>query len=303
MYCAGEAAEVPKSLPALASYMQHPGNMSFIATQDGTEIYYTDWGTGAPVVLIHGWPLNGDMWEKQATFLAEHGLRVINYDRRGFGRSGQPWTGYDYDTFAGDLSSLMGELDLHGATLVGFSMGGGEVVRYLSRYGASRVKQAVLISAVTPYLLKTADNPEGVDASVFEQIEENIRQDRPAFLKNFALKFYGRTALKHTVSEADLDWNQSLALTGSLRSTLAAAKAWSATDFREDMKRITVPVRIIHGTGDATVPIDVSARRSVKILSNAALTEYDGEPHGLFLTAADRLNAELLEFIGATRAS
>ncbi len=272
--------------------------MPFVTTQDGTEIYYRDWGAGAPVVLIHGWPLNGNMWEKQATFLAEHGLRVITYDRRGYGRSGQPWNGYDYDTFAADLNSLMEKLDLREATLAGFSMGGGEVVRYLSRYGTSRVSKAVLISAVTPYLLKTDDNPEGVDPKVFAGIEENIRQDRPAFLQEFGPKFYGRTVLKHTVSEADLEWTQSMAFTGSLRSTLAAAKAWSTTDFREEMKRITVPVLVIHGTGDSTVPIDAAGRQSAKILPNATLSEYDGEPHGLFLTAADRLNGELLEFIG-----
>lgn len=166
------------------------------------------------------------MWEKQATVLAESGLRVINYDRRGYGRSGQPWNGYDYDTFAGDLNSLIEKLDLRGAALVGFSMGGGEVVRYLSRYGTGRVTKAVLISAVTPYLLKTADNPEGVDPTIFAEIEENIRKDRPAFLKDFGPKFYGRTMLQHTVSEADLEWTQEMALTGSLRSTLAAAEAW-----------------------------------------------------------------------------
>lgn len=275
--------------------------MPYITSHDGTELFCRDWGTGKPVVLIHGWPLNGDMWEKQATFLAEHGLRVITYDRRGFGRSGQPWTGYDYDTFAADLHAVMEELDLSNATLVGFSMGGGEVVRYLSRYGASRVSSAVLIGAVTPYLMKTSDNPEGVDPKVFEEIEHNIRKDRPAFLKTFGPQFYGRTTLSHTVSEAVLEWTQSMAFTGSLRATLAAAKAWSMTDFRAEMHRISVPVRIIHGTGDATVPIDVSGRKSAKLLPNATLSEYEGEPHGLFLTSADRLNTELLEFIGGTR--
>lgn len=271
--------------------------MSFLTSADGTEIYYTDWGKGKPVVLIHGWPLSGEMWEKQATHLAEKGLRAIKYDRRGFGRSGQPWTGYDYGTFADDLNALMQELDLHDATLVGFSMGGGEVVRYLSRHGANRVSKAVLVASVTPFLLRTADNPEGVDGEVFEGIAAKIRQDRPAFLKDFANAFYGRTLLNHTVSDAVLEWNQGLALAGSLRATLAAATAWATTDFRQEMARISVPVRIIHGTADATVPIDVSARKSVKILPNATLSEYEGEPHGLFLTAADRLNAELLEFI------
>lgn len=271
--------------------------MAYITTKDGVELFYRDWGTGTPVVLIHGWPLSGDMWEKQATFLAENGLRVVNYDRRGFGRSGQPWNGYDYDTLATDLNAVMEALDLQGATLVGFSMGGGEVVRYLSRYGSSRVSKAVLISAVPPYLYKGPDNPDGVDPKIFEQNEKQMREDRPAFLKEFGPKFFGRTTLKHTVSEPVLEWSQEMALQGSLRATLAAAKAWSTTDFREEMKSITTPVLIIQGTGDATVPIDASGRRSAKILPNASLSEYDGEPHGLFLTAADRLNAELLQFI------
>jgi pimeloyl-ACP methyl ester carboxylesterase len=241
------------------------------------------------------------MWDKQSNFLAEHGVRVIKYDRRGYGRSGQPWSGYDYDTFAADLNAVLEKLEVRGATLVGFSMGGGEVVRYLSRYGTSRVVKAVLVSSVTPYLLKDSSNPDGVDPKVFADIEENIRKDRPAFLEDFGPKFYGRTTLKHTVSQAELEWTQALAFTGSLRSTLAAAKAWSTTDFREDMKRISVPVRIIHGTADSTVPIDSAGRQSAKLLPNATLNEYDGEPHGLYLTAADRLNAELLEFIGGSR--
>ncbi len=274
--------------------------MAYVTAKDGTEIFYKDWGTGAPVVLIHGWPVHGDMWEKQATFLSEHGLRTIVYDRRGFGRSGQPWSGYDYDTMAADLHALMEKLDLRGATLVGFSMGGGEVVRYLSRYGSRRVAKAVLVAAVTPFLLKTGDNPDGVDAKVFEGIEQEIRKDRPAFLKEFGPKFFGRTALKHTVSEAVLEWTQTMALTGSLRSTLETAKSWATTDFRQEMKGITIPTLVIHGTSDATVPIDVSGRRAAKLLPNARLSEYDGEPHGLFLTAADRLNEELLQFISGT---
>jgi len=275
--------------------------MPYLETDDGVELYYRDWGTGAPVVLIHGWPVNNEMWEQQANFLAESGLRVITYDRRGFGRSDQPWNGYDYDTFARDLNTVMEELELEDATLVGFSMGGGEVVRYLSEYGSTRVARAVLVAAVTPFLLKTPDNPEGIDEQVFDGIAEQIRKDRPAFLKDFGAKFFGRTTLKHTVLTEVLDWNQGLALTGSPRSTLAAAQAWSTTDFREEMKAITIPVLVIHGTSDATVPIEASGRRSAKLLPNATLIEYDGEPHGLFLTAADRLNKDLLDFIGGER--
>ncbi len=274
--------------------------MAYITTQDGTELFCRDWGAGKPVVLIHGWPLSGDMWEHQANYLAEHGCRVINYDRRGFGRSGQPWNGFDYDTFASDLSDVMEAFEIRNATLVGSSMGGGEVVRYLSRYGASRVSGAVLMSAVTPFLLKTDDNPDGVDAKTFTDIEEQLRKDRPAFLKDFGPKFYGRSMVNHTVSDADLEWTQTMALQGSLRATIAAAKAWSTTDFRSDMAAITVPVRVIHGTSDHTIPIDVSGRRSAKMLSNVTVTEYNGEPHGLFLTAKDRLNEELLAFAGGS---
>jgi pimeloyl-ACP methyl ester carboxylesterase len=271
--------------------------MAHIQTPDATKIYYSDWGEGKPVVLIHGWPLNCDMWEKQATFLAENGVRVITYDRRGFGQSSQTWEGYNYDTFAADLNALMEELDLQGATFVGFSMGGGEVVRYFSRYGSERVAKVVLVAAVTPYLLKTDHNPDGIDPQIFADIETNIRKDRFDFLKSFGAKFYGRTMISHTVSDAVLDWTFSMALTASLHSTLAAAAAWSATDFRREMAEIDVPVLVIHGSGDSIVPLDVSAIRSAALLPNAKLSVYDGEPHGLIITAADRLNTELLAFV------
>ncbi|MBE7158656.1 MAG: alpha/beta hydrolase, partial [Rhodospirillales bacterium] len=230
--------------------------MAYVIAQDGTEIFYRDLGTGKPVVLIHGWPLSGDPWDKQTNFLVEHGLRVIAYDRRGFGRSGQTASGYDYDTLAADLHILLEKLGVSDATLVGFSMGGGEVVRYLTRYGTSRVSRAVLVSAVTPYLTKDDSNPDGVDPKTFEDIEQQLRKDRFAFLKDFGPKFYGRSVVHHNVSDPELDWTQSMASTGSLRSTLQTAHSWSTTDFREEMKRITVPVLIIHGTSDHTVPID-----------------------------------------------
>jgi pimeloyl-ACP methyl ester carboxylesterase len=274
--------------------------MPYITTEDDVDIYFRDWGTGTPVVLIHGWPLNGDMWERQANFLVENGYRVITYDRRGFGRSEQPSDGYDYDTLAADLNELIEELDLQEAVLVGFSMGGGEVIRYLSNFGAKRVSKAVLVSAIPPYLLKTADNPEGVDPEVFDKIGQQLREDRADFLKSFGPKFYGRGVLNHTVSEAVLEWTLSIAFTSTLRPTLATAVSWSTTDFREEMRGVQVPVLIIQGTGDSTVPIDASGRRSVQILPNADIIEYEDEPHGLFITASDRLNSDLLEFLGGT---
>ena len=239
------------------------------------------------------------MWEHQATFLVEHGLRVIAYDRRGFGRSSQPWNGYDYSTLASDLDALFEKLQLRSATLVGFSMGGGEVIRYLSHFGAARVSKAVLVAAVPPYLLKTDDNPTGIPAQVFEGLEEQIRKDRAQALYDLWPKYYARTAFRHTVSEPVIEWTQSMALMGSLRATLAAAKAWSTTDFRAEMAGITVPMLVIHGTGDETVPIAISGHRSAALLPNATLSEYDGEPHGLVLTASARLNEDLLRFITA----
>ncbi len=271
--------------------------MPYVKALDETDLYYRDWGFGLPVGLIHGWQLNGDMWERQAEFLAAHGLRVITYDRRGFGRSGQSWSGYDYDTFASDLNQVMEYLNLQEAVLVGFSMGGGEVARYVGRYGTRRVSKTVLMGFITPFLLKTDDNPDGIDAEMFEEIEESIREDRPAFLKDFAQKFYGRSVLSHPVSDSILDWTQIMALTSTLRPTLAAANAWSSTDFRDDLGAITVPTLVIHGTSDATVPIEKSAQLTVNLLPNGVLSEYGGEPHGRFITASDRLNEELLAFI------
>jgi non-heme chloroperoxidase len=271
--------------------------MPYVKAKDGTEIYYYDWGTGAPVVLIHGWPLTSASWEYQARVLAESGFRVIAYDRRGFGRSDWPFGGYDYDTLAADLSVLLETLNLKSATLVGFSMGGGEVARYLGTYGAARIAKAVLIAAVTPFLLKTTDNPEGVDEEVFEGIIESLKKDRAAFLHQLWPKFYGRTLVHHTVSEAFLEATQSMAMTASPKATVDLVRAWSGTDFRGDLARFTVPTLVVHGTGDATVPIDISGRRAAAQIPNAELLEYEGAPHGLTATAPDRLNEDLLEFL------
>jgi non-heme chloroperoxidase len=270
--------------------------MPYITTQDGTAIYYKDWGTGMPVILIHGWPVNADMWEHQACYLTDNGFRVISYDRRGFGRSSQPGGGYDYDTMTSDLSALVDALGLHQVALVGFSMGGGEVARFVAKY-PSKVSKAVFVSSVTPYLMKTDDNPDGVDHTVFDGILDNLKKDRPAFLEDFSQKFFGRTMIKHTVSEPTLAWNQGMALMASPLATVATAKSWAGTDFRSDLSSFRVPTLFIHGTSDNTVPIDVSARRAVKLVPGAELLEYDGEPHGLYLTAKDRLNQDLLNFL------
>ena len=271
--------------------------MPHVKAQDGTELYYYDWGTGAPVILIHGWPLTSASWEYQASFLAENGFRVIAYDRRGFGRSGWPFAGYDYDTLAGDLSTLIETLDLKGAALVGFSMGGGEVARYLGKYGSSRIAKAVFISAVTPFLLQTDNNPEGVDKSVFDGMVDGLKKDRAAFLEAFWPKFYGRSLVHHTVSEPFLEFTQEMAMTASPKATIDLVRAWSETDFRSDLAGITVPTLVVHGTGDATVPIDVSGRRTAAMVRNAELLEYDGAPHGLIATMPDALNKDLLSFL------
>ncbi len=271
--------------------------MPFIAAHDGTRLFYNDWGSGPPVVLIHGWPLNSDMWSDQATFLAENGFRVIVYDRRGFGRSDQPWNGYDYDTLASDLAAIVDGLDLNGVSLVGFSMGGGEVARYLGMVGGARVSRAALISAVTPYLLQTSDNPSGVPQSTFDEILEGLKQDRPHFLATFAKTFYGSGMLTSKVSQETLQWSLTMAMQGSLRATIECAKAFATTDFRRDLARIETPTLVLHGTSDETVPIDSSARIAAPMIARAQLVEYDGEPHGLHATAKDRLNADLLRFL------
>jgi len=271
--------------------------MPHIKTRDGTMLHYKDWGSGTPVVLIHGWPLDADMWDYQAVPLANQGLRVVEYDRRGFGRSEQPWTGYDYDTLADDLASVMDTLDLQGVTLVGFSMGGGEVARYLSRHGTGRVARAALVSAVTPYLLKTADNPEGVDKSVFDQMVQGLEKDRPHFLAGFGKKFYGAGLLNFTVTDEILQWSLMMALLGSAKATIECVRAFSETDFRPDMAAFTVPTLLIHGGGDETVPAAVSGRRTAKLIRGAKYIEYDGAPHALMFTEKDRLNKDLLAFI------
>ena len=275
--------------------------MPYFETKDRTSIYFYDWGprTGEPVILIHGWPLTSASWEYQARVLADAGFRVIAYDRRGFGRSDWPATGYEYNTLASDLNDLLTGLNLTGATLVGFSMGGGEVARYLGTYGQSRVTKAVFISAVTPYLLKSDDNPEGVDKKVFDEMVEKITQDRPDFMQTFAPGFYGRSAIHHTVSEAQVEFFRSMAGTASPMAVINLVRAFSETDFRSDVAKITVPTLVIYGTKDTTVPGEASGARMKGLLANSETLVYDGEPHGLTNTVPDKLNNDLLTFLRA----
>ncbi len=280
--------------------------MPYIEARDGTEIYVKDWGHegGRPVVLIHGWPLSSDSWDDVAVPLADAGDRVLAYDRRGFGRSDQPWEGYDYDTFADDLADVIESAEIEsGAALVGFSMGGGEVARYMSRHGGQGVSQAVLIGSVVPYLLKGPDNPNGADASVFEGIKAGIRKDRPDFFRSFFKDFFGVGVISHPVSNATLDWAWRLAMQAGLKGTLDCVDAFGKTDFRPDLASFEVPTLIIHGTSDATVPIDASARAAAAGIKGAQLIEYDGAPHGLFATHKDRLIEDLLGFLGGGTAT
>lgn len=271
--------------------------MSIITTKDGTQIYYKDWGTGQPVVFSHGWPLNADAWESQMVYLAANGYRCIAHDRRGHGRSSQPWTGNDMDTYAADLAELIETLGLHGITLVGHSTGGGEVARYIGRYGSKRVAKAVLMGAVTPLLLKTNDNPGGTPIEVFDAIRTAVAADRSQFFKDLAIKFFGanRPGAKVSQGVCDAFWLQGMQ--GGLKNELDCIKAFSETSFTEDLKKFDVPTLIIHGDDDQIVPIDATARVSAKLIKNATLKVYPGGPHGLADTFKDQLNADLLAFL------
>ncbi len=275
--------------------------MSYITVgkeNSGTiDLYYEDHGTGRPVILIHGWPLSSKSWEKQVPALLDAGYRVIAYDRRGFGNSAKPTFGYDYDTLAGDLRKLITGLDLTGATLVGFSMGGGEVARYLGTYGSDRVDQAVFISAIPPFLLKTSDNPEGVDGSVFDGIMESIAADRPAFLSRFLSDFYNVDVLRgDRISDeaVRLSWN--VAATASPRGTLDSVSAW-LTDLRGDLQSIDVPVLVIHGDADRIVPFSASGKRTHDLIEGSTLAVIEGGPHGVIWTHAEHVNRRLLDFL------
>lgn len=271
--------------------------MNSVIAADDAELYVKDWGEGRPVILIHGWPLSADSWETQAMALAEAGYRAIAYDRRGFGRSSQPFGGYDYDTLADDLKAVIEQTGAKDATLVGFSMGGGEVARYMSRHGGKGVVQTALISSVVPFMLKTASNPQGTEQSVFDDMARGISQDRAHFFAGFFKDFFGVSLISPNVSDEVLQWTRSVAMQASLKATLGCAKAFSSTDFRPDLPAFSVPTLIVHGTADKTVPIDASGRAAAKAISQSSLIEYDGAPHGLTVTHADRLTTDLLQFL------
>lgn len=273
--------------------------MPYVKTRDGTNLFVKDWGQGRPVVLIHGWPLSADSWDPQAMALADAGYRVIAYDRRGFGRSDQPWSGYDYDSLSDDLADVMAETGVtDDAALIGFSMGGGEVARYMSRHSGRGVSRVGFIGSVVPYMLQTDDNPDGVPQDQLQEIADNIKADRPKFFRTFFDQFYGVGFITSPVSEEVLDLSWNTAMLAGLKPTLACAESFGTTDFRPDLPSITVPTLIIHGTSDQTVPIDATGRALAKALPHAQMIEYDGAPHGLFATESDRLTDDLLTFLG-----
>lgn len=271
--------------------------MSYITTTDNTRLFVKDWGSGRPVILLSGWPLSSDSWDDQALAIAAAGYRAIAYDRRGFGRSSQPWQGYDYDTLSDDLACVIEHTGAQDAVLVGFSMGGGEIARYLSRHRGKSVSKVALIASIVPYMLQTADHPGGTPAAVFAQMAQAMNEDRAKFFAAFFRDFFGAGMIELQVSPELLEWMRSVAMQASLRATLECAKSFATTDFRDELGAFTMPTLLIHGTGDKTVPIDAASRAAAKGIPHATLIEYEGAPHGLFATEKDRLTRDLLAFI------
>jgi non-heme chloroperoxidase len=271
--------------------------MGTITTSDGTQVFYKDWGTGQPVIFSHGWPLNADAWDDQAMLVASNGYRAIAHDRRGHGRSSQPWDGNDLDTYADDLAQLLDTLEVRDAVLVGHSTGGGEVARYLGRHGTIRVAKAVLVSAIPPLMLKTPANPEGTPIEAFDAIRQGVAGDRSQYYQDLSAPFYGAnrpgTSVSQGVRDAFWLWSMQVGLKGAYD----CVKAFSETDLTEDLERIDVPTLIIHGDDDQIVPIGASAMKSSKLVKDATLKVYPGAPHGLFATHKDQFNADLLAFL------
>jgi len=260
-------------------------------------IYYNDYGKGKPVILIHGWPLSNEMWEYQINDLVNSGHRVIAYDRRGFGMSSKPWDGYNYDTMADDLKALIDQLQLEDITLIGFSMGGGEVVRYFSKHHGKGVTKVVLISSITPYMLKTENNPDGVPKEMFDEMAKDMQQDRIGFLDEFGKTFFGVSMLSKPLSTPLLEYYRMLCSVASPRATAECAKAFATTDFRNEMNAVNVPTLIIHGSEDNTVPITPTGKESTKLIPENTMLIYQGAPHGLFYTEKEKLNRDLIIFL------
>jgi len=271
----------------------------FIETAQNVKLYVKDYGKGKPVILIHGWPLSNEMWEYQIDFLVHNNYRVIAYDRRGFGKSSQPWDGYDYDTLTDDLKEIIEQLQLENATLVGFSMGGGEVVRYFSRYGGKGVTKAALISSIIPFLLKTDDNPDGHPKEKSETTAAAIKEDRIGFVDNFGKTFFGVNIINKPLSNPLLEYYRMLCSFASPRATLKCAESFSYTDFRDELRSVNVPTLIIHGDDDKIVPIDLTSKRASESIADNTYIVYEGAPHGLFYTDKDKLNSDLLNFLNS----
>ena len=277
--------------------------MSYISTKDGTQIYYKDWGTGPAITFSHGWPLNADMWDGQMLFLEQNGFRCIAHDRRGHGRSSQASAGNDMDGYADDLAAVIETLDLKDVTVVGHSTGGGEVARYIGRHGTKRVSKAVLIAAVPPIMLKTAANPEGLPIEVFDSIRAGVSRDRSQYYKDLAIQFYGANREGAKVSQGTLDQFWLWSMQCGLKNAYESIKAFSETDFTEDLKKFDVPTLVLHGEDDQIVPVHDSARKSARLIKGAKDIYYPGAPHGITATHQDQINAELLAFIKGQRSA
>ncbi len=271
--------------------------MKTIITKDKTHLYFKDWGSGPPVILLHGWPLSSDSWDEIAIEIVDAGYRCIAYDRRGFGRSSQPWTGYDYNTLADDLAAVIEQTGVNNVILIGFSMGGGEIARYLSRHGDELIKKVVLISSVVPFKQITSGKTLNHDQAAFDKMSCLLKENRVDFLTNFFNDFFSIDKIEKVISNEFLEWMHFMSMQASLQATLECARSFTTTDFRDDLMSFTVPTLIIHGTDDLIVPIDVAGRTAAGHIENSILIEYSNAPHGLFATDRDHLVKDLLEFI------